>query len=98
MPVNASAIHGEKNTGFEKAGDKGLFQCGNCHYFSRGGCKQIDMVRYSEQPRRKDGYVAVDAGDCCEYVDRIGWRSDKASEAVFNHGFAQMMHARPDRR
>ena len=72
--INQSAIKGESGTGFEKAGDKGEFECGNCKYFDavNGACEQPDMVRLSKQPRLSDGRPSVDAEDCCEYVDRIG--------------------------
>lgn len=71
--INQSAIKGEAGTGFEKRGDKGPFECGNCHYFSNGLCRQQDMVEKSRQPK-KDGRVEVDAEDCCEFIERVGKR------------------------
>jgi hypothetical protein len=79
--VNAAAIKGEPGTGFEKAGDLGEFECGNCEYFDAkaSACSQKDMKKKSKQPRLKDGRVSVNAEDCCEYVSRIG-RKDKDEE------------------
>ena len=71
--MNQSHIKGEAETGFEKRGDKGPFECGNCHYFSNGLCRQQDMVEKSRQPR-KDGRVKVDSEDCCEFIERVGKR------------------------
>ena len=70
--INQSAIKGEEGTGFEKRGNKGPFECGNCTYFDavNGACEQSDMVRISKQPRLSDGRPSVDAADCCEYVER----------------------------
>lgn len=74
--MDIHAIKGEKGTGFEKAGTKGPFECGNCRYFIGGpggqGCGQADMKRHSRQPRLPDGRVQVDGDDCCEFVYRIG--------------------------
>lgn len=70
--INVRAIIGEKDTGFEKRGSKGPFECGNCRYFKEKSCHQDDMMRISKQPRNKDGTVKVDEKDCCEYVDRVG--------------------------
>jgi hypothetical protein len=71
--MNQSAIKGEQGTGFEKRGDKGAFECGNCRYFSGGLCRQEDMVQKSREPRR-DGLVEVDKEDCCEFIERVGKR------------------------
>ena len=78
VSINLSAIRGEPGTGFEKAGDLGEFECGNCEYFDpkAHACSQKDMKKLSKQPRLKDGRVSVDPEDCCEYVERIG-REDK---------------------
>lgn len=67
--IEQSHIKGEQETGFEKRGDKGAFECGNCRYFHDGVCNQETMVKVSKQPRR-NGLPEVDAKDCCEYVDR----------------------------
>ena len=69
--INEARIHGEKSTGFEKRGDNGPFECGNCSYM-KDGCIQDDMKKYSKQPRLANGNVKVDKADCCEYVERIG--------------------------
>lgn len=71
--IAQSHIKGEKETGFEKRGDKGPFECGNCHYFSNGLCRQEDMVQKSREPRR-EGRVEVDKEDCCEFIERVGKR------------------------
>lgn len=71
-PVDQSAIKGEPGTGFEKRGDKGPFQCGNCHFFRAGFCDNKIMRQRSRQPKNAEGYVKVGAQDCCEYVTRIG--------------------------
>lgn len=96
--INASAIKGEKYTGFERAGDKGPFRCGNCEYFKDGECRQTDMVKYSKQAR-KNGNVVVGADDCCEYIDRKGksWRSDESTDKEFSEGFGDMMRKRASR-
>lgn len=79
--INVSAIKGEKGTGFEKKDDKGPFECGNCEYFHEGGCHQKDMREKSREPKKSNGDIEVGAGDCCEYIDRLGdrkksrWRS-----------------------
>jgi hypothetical protein len=69
--LNASAIIGEPGTGFEKRGNSGPFECGNCAFFD-GACNQPDMMRMSKEPREKDGRVKVKREDCCEYVKRVG--------------------------
>ena len=76
--INIAAINGEPGTGFEKAGDLGEFECGNCEYFDpeANACDQKDMKAKSKQPRLKDGRVSVEPEDCCEYVERVG-REDK---------------------
>ena len=71
--IEQSHIRGEQGTGFEKRGNKGPFECGNCHYFSNGLCWQEDMVEKSKEPKR-DGKVEVDAEDCCEFIERVGKR------------------------
>ncbi len=66
-------IKGEAETGFEKRGRKGPFECGNCEYFERGdSCHQETMMAKSKEPRHTDGSVVVAAEDCCEFVDRKG--------------------------
>jgi hypothetical protein len=73
MLINIEAIRGEKNTGFEKRGNKGPFNCGNCEYMRNGNaCVQEDMKRYSKQPKWPDGSVVVEPEDCCEFVERVG--------------------------
>lgn len=73
MLVNIEAIKGESGTGFEKRGNRGPFECGNCGYFKNGNaCNQKDMMRYSKQPKWPDGTVVVGAPDCCSFVERIG--------------------------
>lgn len=81
VTINVSAVKGEPGTGFEKAGDLGEFECGNCEYFNAkaSACSQKDMMKNSKQPRLKDGRVSVDAEDCCEYVERVG-RKDEDEE------------------
>jgi hypothetical protein len=72
--VTQSAIKGENGTGYE-SGDKGLFQCRNCEYFSGVGgntCGQKIMMEMSKQPRVNSGRVIVDPKGCCEYIDRKG--------------------------
>ncbi len=69
---NSSAIKGEAGTGFEKAGDLGEFECGNCSFFDTNACHQGDMMQKSTQPKNPDGSVQVEAEDCCEFVDRQG--------------------------
>lgn len=72
--INEYAIKGEPGTGFEKRGNKGPFECGNCEYFDddAGACHQEDMMRKSKQPRLADGRVQIAADDCCEYIERVG--------------------------
>jgi hypothetical protein len=74
VPINSSAIKGEPGTGFEKRGDKGPFDCGNCTYFdaAAGACDQWDMKMKSRQPKLDDGRISVAFDDCCEYIERIG--------------------------
>jgi hypothetical protein len=79
--LNAPAIKGERGTGFEKRGDNGPFECGNCEYFERGNsCHQRDMMAKSKQPRHSDGSVVVAAADCCEYLDRVGTDDEEDDE------------------
>jgi hypothetical protein len=77
--INLSAIHGESGTGFEKAGERGEFECGNCEYFNAedGACSQKDMMKRSKQPRLKDGRISVAAEDCCSFIERIGKDKDE---------------------
>ena len=72
--LDVFAVQGERGTGFEKAGDLGEFECGNCRYFDAvaGACNQADMKAMSQQPRLADGRVVVAEEDCCEYVQRMG--------------------------
>lgn len=75
--IDSSKVEGEPGTGFEKRGNKGPFNCGNCEYFSMkngapGACGQETMMARSRYPRWPDGTVVIDAYDCCEYVKRIG--------------------------
>lgn len=74
VPVNPSAIKGEAGTGFEKRGQKGPFECGNCEYFDHaaGACDQWDMKTKSQQPKLEDGRISVAFDDCCEYIERRG--------------------------
>jgi hypothetical protein len=69
--LNEKAIHGEKNTGYEGP-EGGPFRCSNCEYFnaSTDGCSQEDMKKYSARERLPSGDVEVEAGGCCEYIDR----------------------------
>lgn len=68
--IDESAIKGEHDTGFERRGSKGPFECGNCHYYRNGGCYEKNMVKYSNQPKLADGGRGVRSEDCCEYIDR----------------------------
>lgn len=76
--VDESAIRGEPNTGYENEKGLGEFECENCKFFHRspdpkyGGCWEKNMMKYSRQPRLKDGHVKVEAEGCCEYVVRVG--------------------------
>lgn len=75
--IDVKALHGEEGTGFEKRGNKGPFECGNCTYFVGGNaCNQEDMKKLSRQPKWPDGTIKVEAADCCEYIERKGkfWR------------------------
>lgn len=69
--IQQGEIKGELGTGFEKRGNKGPFECGNCEYFSDGLCHQKTMMKVSKQPRR-DGHPKVGRNDCCEYIERRG--------------------------
>ena len=70
--IVAKDVKGEPRTGYESSDSKGPFECANCEYSSDGTCRQPVMVKYSKQPRTKDGLVKIDPHGCCEYVDRIG--------------------------
>jgi hypothetical protein len=79
--INEHHILGERNTGFEREGGKGEFECGNCHFFHAllgsnsgvGACDQTEMMIYSREPRVPGSHsILVHAEDCCEYVERIG--------------------------
>lgn len=74
--IDEKAIKGEKNTGFEKRGRLGPFECGNCSYFDErtSSCGEENMMKYSQQPKLRNGRILLAAEDCCEYVDRIGER------------------------
>ena len=74
--INSSNVKGEPWTGFEKAGDKGDFECGNCRWYADDSCGQADMMKHSSQPRLKNGRVKVADEDCCEYVDRVGRKEE----------------------
>lgn len=78
--VGQSAVQGEPFTGYEN-GDKGEFECENCHFFdpSDSSCGQKVMVARSKQPLLKNGRRQVDPEGCCEYVKRIG-RAEDARE------------------
>lgn len=78
--LDVKAIKGEAGTGFEKRGDKGPFECGNCEYFDGKSCGQKDMMKQSKQPRLANGRVKVDAEDCCEYVERVGEKKSRMAE------------------
>jgi len=70
--LDYSSIKGAVGTGYEPAGGKGPFSCGNCEYFKHESCGQKDMMRKSKQPRTSDGRIKVDVHGCCEYVERVG--------------------------
>lgn len=72
MDIMQSAVKGESGTGFEKRGDKGPFECGNCEYFKSGLCHNKLMMARSKQPKDNGGEVRVNAHDCCEYIERLG--------------------------
>jgi len=69
--INEKAIKGEAGTGYEGPVG-GAFRCGNCEYFnaSTDGCHQDDMKENSKRPHLPSGDVEVEAGGCCEYIDR----------------------------
>jgi hypothetical protein len=69
IAINSSEVRGEDGTGFEKRGDRGPFQCGNCNYFEDGTCHQRTMMKVSKQPKEGE-YPKVAAEDCCEYISR----------------------------
>ena len=69
MNIVSSQVRGEDGTGFEKRGDRGPFECGNCTYFKDGTCHQSTMTEHSKQPRKGE-YPIVKAEDCCEYISR----------------------------
>ncbi len=69
--VNSNHVKGEHGTGFEKRGNKGPFECGNCKHFTGKSCNQPDMVKMSTLTRL-NGNPVVNSDDCCEYVDRVG--------------------------
>lgn len=76
LEIDSAHVKGEPGTGFEKAGDLGEFECGNCRFFDGKSCGQIDMMQRSKQPRLPNGRVKVDEEDCCEYVDRVGRKDE----------------------
>ncbi len=93
--INQAAILGEPHTGFE-TGAKGLFQCGNCHYYDEG-CVQKDMLKYSKQPRLPNGHIKVDHNDCCEFVNRIGKKNITAeltNDQMKERRFLRLHHAK----
>lgn len=74
------SMSGEPVTGFEKAGELGPFNCGNCIHMSDEVCIHPIMVKLSAQPKKDDG-VEVDADDCCSYVRRKGETKNGAKES-----------------
>lgn len=76
--VDEKAIKGERHTGFEKRGRLGAFECGNCSYFDErsSSCHEENMMKYSKQPKLRDGTILLAADDCCEYIDRIGHKDE----------------------
>ena len=80
LQINSSAVKGEPGTGFEKAGNLGEFECGNCEYFDGKSCGQADMMKDSKQPKLENGRVKVSEEDCCEYVHRVGRKDDDADQ------------------
>ena len=79
--IDQRFIQGEPHTGFEKAGDLGEFECGNCS-FMQEGCNHPLMMLYSKEPRLPNGHVYVEDEDCCEYVDRVGKPDLDVNEAL----------------
>ena len=85
--INQSAIKGEASTGFERRGNKGPFECGNCHYFRDNSCGEENMMKFSKQPKLKNGRIQVHSQDCCEYVERVGNSSVGDRKVLFiRHG------------
>lgn len=74
--INSANVKGEPGTGFEKAGNKGEFECGNCRWFANDSCGQPDMMARSKQPKLPNGRRKVEEEDCCEYVDRMGRKDE----------------------
>lgn len=72
IQIDSVHVQGEPGTGFEKRGNKGPFECGNCEYFDGQSCGQKTMMERSRQPKLPSGRIRVDADDCCEYVERRG--------------------------
>jgi|SRR6516162_3272350 hypothetical protein len=69
--LSSYRMTGEHKTGYEDAEGKGPFRCDNCRYFgARSTCNHPVMLRHSRQPEAGKGWVFVDPGGCCSYIDR----------------------------
>ena len=94
--IHASAISGEKDTGYEDEENLGEFECENCKHYrehtkTTGGCAGPSMMKLSKRPKYPDGTVKVEAEGCCIYVIRVG-RPDKVearSEVIRNRYFGK---------
>lgn len=82
VQIDQKAIKGEPGTGFEKRGNLGPFECGNCEYFDGKSCGQKDMMEHSKEPRTKNGRVIVGEADCCEYLDRVGPKKESEKQVA----------------
>lgn len=73
LQIDQSQVKGAPGTGFEKSGNKGPFECGNCSHMYKGYCHQSIMIKLSRgMPTDSSGNPKVGEHDCCEYVDRVG--------------------------
>jgi hypothetical protein len=76
--IDQSGIQGEPGTGYEGP-EGGAFACGNCqHMEQEGTCNEPHMIKLSQQPRGQNGHPTVDAGGCCEFVNRGGAGGEEA--------------------
>ena len=80
--IDSSKVKGEVGTGYEGPNGKGPFSCSNCEYFRNGSCGQETMMDRSKLPKTENGRVVVDPNGCCEYVDRLGKKSENKEEPM----------------
>ena len=83
---------GTKETGFVRAAD-GPFKCGHCEHMQDGACHQEKVIADPEVKEllNDDGFLPVDAGDCCNEYDPVEETSSAKVAKAMNKQFKKFI-------